>query len=212
MQTMVARTSLLFIPVILFATFFLTRGKKLAAKFRGILLFVFVIGPLGFLGVNLLLESGLVNKDWILAALNIFSDDGGSESSSSFTTLVEWNEKFFRNLQSDSTLLLKPKHDFKLDVLTSKNYSDSFYVQEIYRYGMYGMILYLGYTLAFIRAFLKDCREMIVLIGLFLVLNYKGGNVYFMPKVIYLFAMILVFVPAYESIFTSKEIGEKVGE
>lgn len=212
MQTMVARTSLLFIPVIIFLTFFLSRGKKLASKFRGVLLFVFVIGPLGFLGVNLLLESGLVNKGWVMAALNIFSDDGGVDSSSSLATLLEWNEKFFKNLLRDSSLLLKPMHDFKLNVLTSKNYSDSFYVQEIYRYGIYGMVLYFAYTLAFVRAFLKDCREMIVLIILFLVLNYKGGNVYFMPKVIYLLALILVFVPAYEKIYTSNAIGEKVGE
>ncbi|OUR96684.1 hypothetical protein A9Q84_10095 [Halobacteriovorax marinus] len=212
MQTMVARTSLLFIPVIICMMFFLAKGKKLAAKFKGILFFIFILGPVAFFGVNMLLESGMINKTWIMAVFSMFENDGSAESSSSFTTLLEWNQGFFNKLERDPTLLIKPMHDFKLNVLTSKDYSDSFYVQEIYRYGIYGLILYLGYSLAFIRAFLEDCREMVVLILLFLVLNYKGGNVYFMPKVIYLFAMILVLVPAYESIFVAKNNSKTVPE
>jgi hypothetical protein len=209
-QTMVARTSLLFIPLILGLSFFLARGKKLASKFKGTLVFIFIIGPLGFLGINILLESGVVNKSWVLVALEIFSDKG-SESSSSLTTLLEWNEGFFKSLNKDPTLLLKPKHDFKLSVLTSKSYSDSFYVQEIYRYGLYGMMLYLGYMVALSKSLFRDCRELVVIIALFFVLNYKGGNVVFMPKVIYLFALLLVLLPTYERVHNSKDIGEKVG-
>lgn len=210
MQTMVARTSLLFIPVVLMLTFLIARGKKLAQKFRGILLFVFVIGPIAFLGINILLSAGLVNKSWVLVALEIFSDKG-SDSSSSLTTLLEWNEGFFKSLQHNPQLLLKPMHEFKFNVLTSKSYSDSFYVQEIYRYGLYGMLLYLGYMFALAKNLYKDCREVVVILMLFFVLNYKGGNVVFMPKVIYLFSLILVILPFSEKLYNSNSIGENTG-
>ncbi|WP_127714143.1 hypothetical protein [Halobacteriovorax sp. HLS] len=209
-QTMVARTSLLFIPVVLISAFLLAKGKKLASKFRGILLFTFVLGPLGYLGINLLLDAGLVNKSWVLVALDIFSDKG-SESSSSLTTLLEWNEGFFKSLNQRPLILIRPKHEFKLNVLTSKSYSDSFYVQEIYRYGIYGMILYFGYMSALAKKLYSDCREAVVIIAVFIILNYKGGNVVFMPKVIYLFALILVFLPFHEKLYTSKMMGEKEG-
>ena len=210
MQTMVARTSLLFIPIVLALTFLIASGKKLAQKFRGILLFVFILGPLGFLGINLLLDAGLVNKTWVLVALEIFSDKG-SDSSSSLTTLLEWNQGFFNNLSKNPQMLLKPIHNFNLNVLTSKSYSDSFYVQEIYRYGLYGMILYLGYMLTLAKKLFRDCREVTVVLLLFFVLNYKGGNVVFMPKVIYLFSLILIILPFSEKIYNSNSIGEKTG-
>jgi hypothetical protein len=210
MQTMVARTSLLFIPLVLALSFYIAKGKKLAQKFRGTLIFVFILGPLGFLGINLLLNAGLVNKTWVLVALEIFSDKG-SDSSSSLTTLLDWNADFFSSLQRNPQILLKPLHEFKFNVLTSKSYSDSFYVQEIYRYGLYGMILYLGYMSALAKTLFRDCREVTIILLLFFVLNYKGGNVVFMPKVIYLFSLILIFLPFSERLYNSNSIGENTG-
>ncbi len=195
-QLYVSRTSLLFIPFTLFLTFFLSTGRSFFNKIKTGLLFSLIALPSMYFAIQIFISMGFVNEKWVMAGFDIFLS--GQSESSSFDTLNEWNSRFFLNLLRDPTLLFLPKHTYNLSVLTDGHiYSDSFYVQEIYRYGIYGALTYLSYVLFLGKAFLKEAKELFALLLVLIIINYKGGNVFFLPKTIYLLSFVIIVVTTY---------------
>jgi len=195
-QLYVARTSLIFIPFVCGLSYMISSRYSLAKKIKMGVVFIALAAPCLYFAVQIFINLGLVNEQWVMAGFDIFLANEGK--SSSLQTLNEWNSQFFLNLMRDPTLLFLPKHSYNLSVLTDGHiYSDSFYVQEIYRYGIYGAMAYFTYTLLLAKSFLKDAKELLALLLVLVIINYKGGNVFFMPKVIYLLSFIIIVISTY---------------
>lgn len=192
-QVFVARTSLVLIPFIfLIMTVYaakasiLTTVKRLSAA--GVILV-----PIYFMGTSFLLNENLVKTEWILEGLNIFSSETAipGKDSGSYNVMRKWNEDFFNSIIENPRVLFVPHHEYDLtEVNNPGQYSDGFYPQEVYRYGIYGMLAYFYLVFFLLKNFAKFNRGLVVIVILFAFLNYKGGNVFFMPKNIYLYAFV----------------------
>lgn len=192
-QFYVARTSILLIPFLLATVFILFPNKELRGGAKRKVAIFLVIMPVFLISLFSLFYFELVNAEWISSGLSIFS--GGSEAESSFNVMQEWNIGFFNYLMQNPGLLFMPKHSYDLTVTANPAlYTDSFYAQEIYRYGIYGMLLYL----IFVVKIFKASKRVHFVLALFVIaavlLNYKGGNVFFMHKNSYLYPFFFSLV------------------
>jgi len=193
-QLFVARTSLVMIPLAIGAVAIISSRLNMRTIIGRLVPIALLVSILGFIGIQQIIESGLVNQRWAMGAL-AFVDDASRSKVSSFTAMQEWNENFLKYINQNEQSLTKPSHNY--DLTESKNpgiYTDSFYGQELYRYGIYGAISYLVFVFLFIMAGWKQSRYLFVLAVMLFITNIKGGNTFFMPKNIYLYALILSVV------------------
>lgn len=196
-QLFVARSSLVAIPILISAT----------ALYAARLNVHYVVGRLaptalflvaaGFFGTQYLLETGLVNSKWATEAF-AFVIESGKSKSDSVTVMQEWNESLYRQIERRD-LLWQPHHAYNLNERKNPGlYTDSFYGQEIYRFGIYGLVAYGIYIALMLGANWRSNRYVFLLVLALGVLNIKGGNTFFMPKNIYLYALILAVTPLLE--------------
>lgn len=198
-QLFVARTSLLMIPLMIGATSLLVIPQGIGSLFKRLLPAAVLVGGIGLLVLQYVMESGLVNTKWALEAAVVL-EPGGSSKSSSFIAMQQWYEEFSYHAFGKKYSLLTPNHTYDLTERTAAGrYTDSFYGQELYRYGIYGALSYLVYIVLMLRASLGRNRYISLLVIALAVMNYKGGNTFFMPKNIYLYAFILAVVPYIEN-------------
>jgi hypothetical protein len=189
-QLFVARSSLVAIPVLIGATALYAARLDVRYLFGRLVPMATFVVAAGVIGSQYLLESGLVNAKWTGEAL-AFVDESTRTKSDSATVMQEWNESFYRRMEKND-LLWEPHHAY--DLTEQKNpglYTDSFYGQEIYRYGIYGLVAYAVYLALMLGAHWRANRYVFLLVLALAVLNIKGGDTFFMPKVIYLYAFVL---------------------
>lgn len=202
-QFYVARTSILFIPLLLCACFMFYPSSALKGGFSRKISIFMVVVPLFILSLILLFHFNLVNKEWISSGISILSG-AGDESDTSFQVMQEWNIGFYTYLKQNPSLLFIPKHSYDLTVTANPAlYTDSFYAQEIYRYGIYGILLYLLYVIRLWRTSRKIHYTLVLFVFTAVVLNYKGGNVFFMHKNSYLYSfffMLVWWIPRWKEI------------
>ncbi|MDO9181393.1 MAG: hypothetical protein Q7U04_03250, partial [Bacteriovorax sp.] len=106
--------------------------------------------------------------------------------------MQNWNQNFFEYLSQNPEKLFIPNHEYDLhETSASGLYTDGFYPQEIYRYGIYGLLAYLYLVFFLFKDFILKHKGLVILVLSFVLLNYKGGNVFFMPKNIYLYAFVI---------------------
>lgn len=192
-QLFVSRTSLVGIPILIL--FLLLFGPAPSLVYRAKRVFMTLVFILPLMGVILYVvaSNGLVNLDWAMEGINLFSDE--KTASASFAVMNIWVMNFVNYIKDNPFLLLKPKHVY--DLTESSHpflYSDSFYPQEIYRYGIYGILIYLLFVLGLLRNITKKSKGLGLLILSLVVLNYKGGNTFFMPKNIYMYAFVFALL------------------
>lgn len=194
-QLFVARTSLILTPVVLAAIAVFAAPRGVGAIFGRLLPAAAFTGLLAVAGVAYLLNSGLVNASWAGEGLAVFTS-GDLEQSSSLSVMNQWHEQMFSHAFKGEYSLLSPSHGYFLTEVNNPGvYTDSFYGQELYRFGIYGAIAYLVYLALMLRATLPTSRMAAILVIALAVMNYKGGNTFFMPKTIYLYALTLAAVP-----------------
>lgn len=193
-QFFVSRTSLVGIPVMLILMLMFGPKESIFMKMRRIFITMILVLPLlGFLSY-VLINTGAVNVSWAMEAFELFSGDS-EMASTSFAVMNMWMMNFYNHLADNPELLLKPKHVY--DLTESANpflYSDSFYPQEIYRYGVYGILSYLFFVITMIRFSSGRSKGLMLLTIALVVLNYKGGNTFFMPRNIYMYAFVFAFL------------------
>jgi hypothetical protein len=202
-QFFVSRTSLVAIPLLILMLLIFGPAENYIVKVKRILFTSIVIVPLLILAGYVVSKSGAVNLEWATEGFNLFSSSEPS-GSSSFELMNFWILNFYEYVKNNPKILFMPKHAY--DLTESSNpflYSDSFYPQEIYRYGIYGMVSYLVFISSLIKLSVKKSTGLFLFTMTLVILNYKGGNTFFMPKNIYLYAFVFAFFTFSEN--TSKE-------
>lgn len=192
-QFFVSRTSLVAIPFLIFLLIIFGPAENYIMKVKRILFTSIVVVPLLIVVAYLVSNSGAVNFAWATEGFNLFSSNESS-GSSSFELMNFWILNFYEYVKNNPKILFIPKHTY--DLTESSNpflYSDSFYPQEIYRYGIYGIISYLIFVFSLIKTSIAKSKGLILFVLTLVILNYKGGNTFFMPKNIYLYAFIFAF-------------------
>lgn len=190
-QLFVARSSLVLIPFnLLLLTFVGSKITFLDSAKRFMALLIIMI-PLFFGIIYYLENSDSASSEWVSEGLNLMRMDSELNKGSSFTVMQDWNRNFFSHLNDHPEMLFMPNHDYDLTVTANPNlYTDGFYSQEIYRYGIYGILAYLYLIVFLFKDLIKKHRGILIIIFSFVLLNYKGGNVFFMPKNVYLYAFV----------------------
>ena len=129
-------------------------------------------------------------------ALELFLLNGETSSSNIlFETFKNGLSYIFSNLSLEELIFPAPK---SFNVTDFSFYSDSFYVQEIIRSGLLGIVIYMGFIFKLYKCFYK--RYEFFNFGLFLIiilffLNYKGGNVFFLERCNLI--LVLIFIIFY---------------
>jgi hypothetical protein len=204
-QFFVARSSLVMIPFLAIGIALFGVPWSMTILFKRVIPTVVLIGTATLVASQMVIESGLVKLDWALEA-HSFVTSAGKDNVSSLEVMQRWYEGYFDSLYTRRTTrrdysLLVPYHFYDITERTSVPglYSDSFYLQEIYRYGIYGMASYLVYLFLMFTTYFSISRYVLLLVMTLAVMNIKGGNTFFMSKNIYLYAFILSVVPYIES-------------
>lgn len=199
---------LFFYLITLLSSFY---SSRMAFYLLLILFIVFIVkniftrkGTIFFLTIVLLLiftdfisyftkEINIEKHAW---ALELFLLDGETSSSNIlFETFKNGLSYIFSNLSLEELIFPAPK---SFNVTDFSYYSDSFYVQEIIRSGLLGIVIYMGFIFKFYKCFYK--RYEFFNFGLFLIiilffLNLKGGNVFFLERCNLI--LVLIFIIFY---------------
>lgn len=192
-QFYVARTSVVFIPLLCAILFWRFPSSEMRGGVQRKLLLLFILLPILTIGVFALFYFKLINAEWVQAGVATFSFSADTDSS--LQVMQDWNISFFNYLIQNPLLLLIPKHSYDLTVTANPAlYTDSFYAQEIYRYGIYGLLLYIGFVVRLWRAAKRIDLAVALFVLMAIILNYKGGNVFFMHKNSYLYPIFITIV------------------
>jgi len=191
-QLFVSRTSLLIIPLNVVLILLFASSQNFLSSLKRLFFLLIIVVPLFLALLSVFTKANFIKGDWALEALGLFSGNRNAlASSSSYLVMQEWNEKFFGYVLENPSILFIPNHDYDLKEASSTGlYTDSFYAQEIYRYGIYGVLSYLYLVIFLLKKYFKKNKGLFIIVFSFVLLNYKGGNVFFMPKNIYLYAFI----------------------
>ncbi len=191
-QFFVSRTGILLIPLLLLLTSIGVNRGRIHRLFKPALLGMVLISALGMLTRNIDSLHAVVNVDWVLEGLSLLQ---GGDSSSSFSVMNEWNTHFFDYLIRNPSILFIPNHDYDLNMASGAAlYTDSFFPQEIYRYGIYGIGAFFVLVGTMLARTLRDYSFVAFLVLILTVLNYKGGNTFFMHRNIYMYAFLFAFL------------------
>jgi hypothetical protein len=197
-QLFVARTSLVMIPLLIGAIALFGAPLRSGVLVKRVLPLAAVGIMTAAVVVPSLLKGGLVNSRWAMEGLTIFSHEDRAKSSS-FAVMQRWYEAMASEAFAGRYSLFEPHHSYDLTERDAPGiYTDSFYGQELYRYGIYGALAYLAYLALMIRAAARASRFALLLVGALAIMNFKGGDTFFMAKDIYLYAFILAVAPYLE--------------
>lgn len=187
-QIITARTGLVFSIFFTLVILFLNI-KYIRYFFIKVILFLAVC----ILCLNLFFNINDIESKALLRTFEFFSND----NISSTEHLSEMNRNFIIYLSDNIKILFFPIGHVQNP---SNFYTDSYYFQEIMRYGIYGLFsISIFYFLLFYK-FRKNFFAIFTTL-LLIVANYKGGNVFFMEKVSYVFVLLLIL-----SRYINKEI------
>ena len=197
-QLFVARTSLVMIPLLMGAIALFGAPLRSGVLIKRVLPIAAVGVMAAAVVVPQLLNGGLVNSRWAMEGLKVFSNEDRAKSTS-FTTMQRWYEQMYSKAFEGRYSLFEPHHSYDLTEREEPGiYTDSFYGQELYRYGVYGALAYLAYLALMAFAAARASRFTLILVCALAVMNYKGGNTFFMVRDVYLYAFILAVAPYLE--------------
>lgn len=209
-QFFVSRTSLMLMFPLMVGILFFASGLKPLHALKKAVVFLLITLPVVLIGMRFLLSGNLVNAEWALEGFNFLNSDDASPASSNFSSFSAMNslvENFYNYIIENPNILLFPSHEYNLTVTSAPFlYTDSFYGQEIYRYGIYGIFSYLGFVVLLLRALWKKNRMILTFVIFYIFLNYKGGNVFFMEKNIYIYAFAFAALSAYQKYILNEKI------
>lgn len=190
-QIYTGRTGLVSIPVFAAITYCIS---VLPSKSRLIirLASIFALGLCGIGVLSVVYESGAFESlSWAAEPVIALLNGESITSVSSVSDMQGMNERFYAFLANNLDIFLVPRHAYDLDYTMSEIYTDSYYFQELYRYGIYGAFAYLVLIVMLCKAAMTGNNTILlfVLICFLIIFNYKGGNVFIMEKTLYGFVI-----------------------
>lgn len=195
----VGRTGLVVIPLFVMLLIFLSI-RSISFKKTIVILF-FGIGTLTLLIYYLYINYA----DKLSWAFQVFTLFGDNESSmSSISDMDTMNTNFLHYIMNNLNILFVPHHTYDLTYEKFAYYTDNFYLQELYRYGIYGVFALLIFYIKLIQK-TRHYPLLFVVSIMLIVLNYKGGNTWFMTKNIYIYAFIFIFTYKISSLSQGKK-------
>jgi hypothetical protein len=194
-QLFTARTGLLFTPIafILIYTFEL-KGISFSKNIKNIFLFILTTSLFTFLFYTFYIRHHIDSLTWAFEIFKLF-DQSKLASFTSVTDMHNMNARFIEYLIENPHKLFLPNH-----ILNREVYTDNFYLQEINRFGIYGIMIYILFITYLIFNSYKHSKFLLTIYILLIVLNYKGGNVFFLTKAIYIFSFIYIITLYYNNV------------
>lgn len=200
-QFFTSRTGLLFIPLSLilfsFHNIYYIRNKKIKKRaFINIVKFLFLF----VIVIYILIDKYSGQFTWALKFLSIIGI-GDFNEFASIQSSISNNNLFFYYLKNNLYILYSPMHDYFGGYGNKSRFgtTDSFYLQEIFRHGIYGIFIYIYFIIALLKKYGKSSFFFTVIIVLSII-NYKGGNTFFMNKNIYIYSFLFVAILYFEQV------------
>lgn len=155
--------------------------------FKNLIFITFTVGIL-IMFLNFLFINNDLTREYI-SHLYLLLDWEDQSKFASVSDMYLMNTNFKEYLLANPRLLFFPNHVYDLSYTdTNSIYTDNFYYQEIYRYGIYGIIALLIFSVRILKKANNNFIKIIIL--LLLLANYKGGNTFLMSNNIFLYAFI----------------------
>jgi len=192
------RTGLIFTPIaIVMISFLVVFSEQIGIRKDSIFTFLGIMLSVLISGFFAVLFLGLLEIEHIMWAFEFFLND--ELESASTEDLKNSTSYFYQTLAFSD--LIEPYRNSEV-FNHNNNYTDSFYAQEIMRHGIYGIIIYIFFS---IYAIWKNKKNIFIIswVILFGILNYKGGNVFFLNKAMFPIFFIM-FTIAYHRVHFSK--------
>jgi len=139
---------------------------------------IIILSPLiVFAFITTISKIDIVTINWAFESF-IGSDLSTKSTVDGVNTVVTFWDYLINNLD----ILIIPLHPKSFGIALPF-YSDSFYIQEIVRHGIWGFLVYMffAYKLFFYFKRMKN-NNLNILVGSLFLLNIKGGNVLFMER------------------------------
>lgn len=186
----VGRTALVFIPImscIILAINYNTIGLKLTIKYISSLAIIIASSVLFFM---LNTDQNTASYEWIIEVLSLSNSSGFS----SYNVMHDMNSSVTTYISNHMDLLLTPLNYTPDSYLQPEMYSDNFYLQEIMRYGVYGLLAYLVFITLLLKQNLNSGSKFnLVFIILLAALNYKGGNTFLLAKASLIYPFVIIY-------------------
>lgn len=149
---------------------------------------IFILPLLIYGFVEFISRLSIKNLQW---AFEIFKNDGEVKSNKILSNTIEAAWEYF-NINSEALFIPLHVDNFGLQY---KFYSDSFYIQELIRHGIWGVSIYLIFVITLLIYFIKQKNLFgVILIAFLSFLNIKGGNVFFMERYAILLWTVIYFL------------------
>ncbi|HIP12377.1 MAG TPA: hypothetical protein EYG73_06630 [Arcobacter sp.] len=202
-----ARTGLVLLP--LFLIVWITLNKKVSLTFiKKSFPFIFVIiSACIYIYIYIYLPN-IEAFEWATEVFKLM-DQEKVESFGSYTDMARMNMNFIDYLFKNPSLFFFPHHVYDLSYTTSNIYTDNFYLQELYRYGLYGLVSLFVFSLLSILYFRRISNFLVSMILILLILNYKGGPSLFMFKNIYIYMFIFTAIITHVQLKNREREGNK---
>jgi len=193
-QFITGRTGLVFVPVLACGIYLLYsyKGPQKASSAFTLLLIIAVLFFIGFFG-----DKYFDQYAWVLEIYKLLKPSE-LDTFSSYQDMGTMNAGFINYLKKDLSILFYPNHTYDVSYTSSKIYTDNFYLQEVYRYGLYGITAYLAFVSYLIYNSCKTSKYVLISVFVLLILNYKGGNTFIMDRNIYLYSFLFVITSLYD--------------
>lgn len=195
-QIFTARTGLLFIPIGIIFYFIIKQLVNKTFSIKSILvLLLLVVFLVMFYALLYNIVQSNPQLSWANQFFYLFQGDNAIEQFSSIQSTSMNNSYFLRIVERDPSILYFPHHVYGSGIkYHSVIYTtDSFYLQELYRYAIYGIIAFLILTYKLLKYNRKN-YVIITMIVILVLTNVKGGNTFFLDKTVVIFAFLLAFL------------------
>lgn len=174
-----ARTAVIFI--ILISILFLFKAQK---KMRKNLILILLFGAIVFSFIQNIYSRDTIT--WFYEAFDIVNNSSTNDLGQTVNISLSY---LFTNYQ----YIFIPLHPPSFDILSLKFYTDNYYIQEIFRNGIYGFIIFF----MMLHSLFKYFRSYNMILFYFLILtliNVKGGNVFFLERAsIFIFTFLFFY-------------------
>lgn len=191
------RTGLVFVPVffvmLLFLDIKLTIVHLRREALRYMLLIVVVLSV-----YFLYLMPNSEKFTWALEVFKLF-DSNESETFTSVTDMSRMNNNFVDYFLYNPMNLFVPNHVYDVSYIDNTVYTDNYYFQEIYRYGIYGLVAIVSFSMSLLFKLKSKSNFLFLMVLILCILNFKGGNTFFAQKNIYIFSFLMTIMYRFET-------------
>ena len=186
----VGRTALVFIPLVTLIVLYINRqtvGIIKTINYTALLILILITSVVLF---AVFTSSNSESFEWVSELLNIFNPEGFS----SYNVMHDMNEDVLAYVYNNPYILLLPLNYTPDSYFQAHMYSDNFYMQELLRYGIYGLASYFLFLYSLLKHnYIMGVWFNLVIIVLLALLNYKGGNTFLLAKASLIYPFVFLY-------------------